>query len=98
MSDRDYSHRDVVDKLGVKSGQVVAFVDEAGPLDEDLRQRVLARTGRPAAAEREVADLVLVAAIVLVGGELRHSSSAAQAAHSLQISCEPFWLASWLRW
>ncbi len=61
-SERDYSHRDVVDKLGVKPGQVVAFDASKAPLDADLRERVLARAGRPAAEDTEPADVVLIAA------------------------------------
>ena len=61
-AERDYSHRDVVDKLGVKPGHVVAFDESAAPLDAELRARVLARAGRPAAAEAEPADVVLIAA------------------------------------
>lgn len=62
MAERDYSHRDVVDKLGVKPGQAVVFVEEAGQLDEELRRRVLERTGRDAISEEEPADVVLVSA------------------------------------
>ena len=58
MPDKDYGHRDVVDKLGVKPGHAVAF---AGNLDDGLRQRVLARVGRPAAEAAERLDVVLVA-------------------------------------
>jgi hypothetical protein len=59
MPRRDYSHRDVVDKLGVKHGYVVALVEAAWPLDPDLRERVLERVGRPAIGEDEPADVVL---------------------------------------
>jgi len=55
----DYSHRDVLDKLGIKPGYVVALVEAAGPLDTGLRERVLERTGRPVAAPAEVANVVL---------------------------------------
>ena len=34
--ERDYSHRSVVDKLGVKPGAAVQFDETAGPLDADL--------------------------------------------------------------
>ena len=47
MAERDYSHRDVVDKLGIKPGHVVAFDEEAWPIDEDLRRRLVERTGLP---------------------------------------------------
>ena len=45
MAERDYSHRDIVDKLGIKPGHVVAFDEEAWPIDADLRRRVVERTG-----------------------------------------------------
>ena len=61
MADRDYRHREVVDKLGIKPGQVVAFVEEAGAFDEDLRRRVLERSGRAPADGGEVVDVVLAA-------------------------------------
>jgi hypothetical protein len=44
--ERDYSHRDVVDKLGIKPGFAVAFDETSAPIDADLRKRVLAKTGR----------------------------------------------------
>ncbi len=61
MSERDYSHRDVVDKLGVKPGQVVAFAEEAWRIDPGLRERSVTRTGRSAGGDG-VLDLVFVAA------------------------------------
>lgn len=57
MAEKDYSHRDVVDKLGVKPGHAVAL---DGPPDGELRQKILERTGRPPAAPDEPADVVLV--------------------------------------
>jgi hypothetical protein len=62
MADKDYSHRDVVDKLGIKPGHAVAFADVAGPLDGALRERVLERAGRPPAADDELIDVVLATA------------------------------------
>lgn len=59
MADKDYSHRDVVDKLGIKPGHAVAFVAAAGPLDGALRVRALDRAGRPPADDGEPADVVL---------------------------------------
>lgn len=59
--DKDYSHRDVVDKLGVKPGQAIAFGETGWSLDEGLRQRVLARAGRAAASDDEAVDVALVA-------------------------------------
>jgi Protein of unknown function (DUF3052) len=57
VAEKDYSHRDVVDKLGVKPGHAVVLV---GPPPPELRQKVLERTGRPTAADDEPADVVLV--------------------------------------
>ena len=62
MADKDYGHRDIVDKLGIKPGYAVAFAAVAGPLDDALRQRVLARTGRPPTGDDEPADAVLATA------------------------------------
>ncbi|HEX8219745.1 MAG TPA: DUF3052 family protein [Chloroflexia bacterium] len=59
MPDRDYSHRDVTDKLGIKPGSIVAFDEQAAPLDEALRRKVLERTGRDPAGPEEPADVVL---------------------------------------
>ncbi len=60
MPDRDYSHRDVVDKLGIKPGSLVAFDEQAAPIDETLRGKVLERTGCAPAERGEPADVVLV--------------------------------------
>ncbi len=62
MAERDYSHRDVVDKLGIKPGFTVAFDQASTAVDAGLRQRALDRAGRPAAAEDEPVDVVLVGA------------------------------------
>ena len=56
MAEKDYSHRDVVDKLGIRPGDAVALVGDGSP---ELHERVLARTGRPPAEPREPADVVL---------------------------------------
>ena len=61
MPERDYGHRDVVDKLGIKPGHAAAFADEGGRLDPALRERVLARAGRPPADADEAVDVALVA-------------------------------------
>jgi hypothetical protein len=55
----DTSPRDVLDKLGIKPGSAVAFVEAAGQLDADLRRRVLDRTGRGPAGDDEAAGVVL---------------------------------------
>ena len=60
--ERDYSHRDVVDKLGVKPGAAVAFAAAPLAVPTELQVRALARAGRDQAAEDELADVVLVGA------------------------------------
>jgi hypothetical protein len=60
--ERDYSHRTVVDKLGIKPGFAVAFEAAPRAIDADLQARALARSGRAAAADDEPADVVLVGA------------------------------------
>src|SRR5215475_10628778 len=59
MPDRDYSHRDVIDKLGINEGHVVVFSGGRVGLDEELCRRVLERTGRELAQEDELVDIVL---------------------------------------
>jgi DUF3052 family protein len=56
-TEKDYSHRSVLDKLGVRPGDAVALV---GPAEAGLRAQVLDRVGRDLAAEDEPADVVLV--------------------------------------
>ena len=60
--ERDYSHRDVVDKLGIKPGFVVAFDAAPLPIDPGLRARALEKTGRDEASDGEPVDVVLVGA------------------------------------
>ena len=60
--ERDYSHRDVVDKLGIKPGHVVAFDAAPAPIDPGLRERALAKAGRNEAGDDELVDVVLVGA------------------------------------
>ena len=60
--ERDYSHRDVVDKLGIKPGFALAFDASPVSVDADLRSRALERAGRAAAADDEPVDVVLVGA------------------------------------
>lgn len=62
MAEKDYSHRDVVDKLGVKPGYAVAFVASPVAVDAELQSRVLSRTGRSPAEAGEPADVVLIGA------------------------------------
>jgi hypothetical protein len=59
VPERDYSERDVLDKLGIKPGQAVAFAQGAGQIESGLRQRILARTERPPAGPEEAVDVVL---------------------------------------
>lgn len=61
MTARDYQHRDVVDKLGVKPGHVVALAAHAQAIDPGLSQHIIDRTGRPVASADEAVDVVLVA-------------------------------------
>ena len=60
--ERDYSHRDVVDKLGIKPGFAVTFDASPIAVDAHLRSRALERAGRDAAADDEPVDVVLVGA------------------------------------
>jgi hypothetical protein len=62
VAEKDYSHRDVVDKLGIKPGFAVAFADEPLAIDRALRERVLERTGRAPAVPDEPVDVVLIGA------------------------------------
>jgi len=59
VPEKDYSQRDILDKLEIKPGQTVAFAHGAGQIENDLRQRILARTERPPAASEEMVDIVL---------------------------------------
>jgi hypothetical protein len=62
LAERDYSHRDVVDKLGIKPGFALAFDQAPSRIDPTLRERALDRAGRAAADEDEPVDVVLVGA------------------------------------
>jgi Protein of unknown function (DUF3052) len=74
MPERDYSQRDVLDKLGIKPGQAVAFAQGAEQIEDSLRQRILARTERRPAGPEEVVDIVLalVDERTDIAGVLRH--------------------------
>ena len=61
MAQKDYSQRDVIDKLGIKPGYAVAWETAGGQVDEPLRERILARAGRPFARDEEPVDVVLIA-------------------------------------
>jgi hypothetical protein len=54
---KDYGHRDILDKLGIKAGYTLTF--ENIPLDDPLVQRALERAGRPPAIDDEQVDIVL---------------------------------------
>ena len=61
--ERDYSHREVVDKLGIKPGFAVAFVAAPQAIDADLRARALERSGREEAGDADgPVDVVLIGA------------------------------------
>ena len=60
--ERDYSHRDIVDKLGIKPGHAVAFAAAPVPIDANLRSRALEKAGREEASDDEPVDVVLVGA------------------------------------
>ena len=62
MPERDYRHRDVVDKLGVRPGSAVAFGAAPQAIEPALRARILERAGRPPAEPGEPADVVLLGA------------------------------------
>jgi len=60
LGGRDYGHRAVVDKLGIKAGHVVAMVDVAWELDRELRGQIVARAARVAAGDGETADVAVL--------------------------------------
>lgn len=60
MGEKDYSHRDVLDKLGIAPGQTLAFVQLDSNLDGELRERALQRAGRPPAGPSESFTLGLI--------------------------------------
>ena len=56
MAEKDYSHRDITDKLGLKPGHPVRIV---GKGDKALLARVRERTGRKMVSEGTLADVIL---------------------------------------
>jgi hypothetical protein len=62
QKERDYSHRDVIDKLGIKPGHALAFDHAPLRIDADLRARALAKAGRAEATADEPVDVVLIGA------------------------------------
>ena len=60
MAEKNYTHRDVLDKLGIKPGDALALAGENGYLDAALRSRILDRIGRPLAQDDENLDVALV--------------------------------------
>ena len=59
--ERDYSHRDVIDKLGIKPGQLVAFDETARAFDPQLRRRILDRAGDATNEQAREVDVVMCA-------------------------------------
>jgi hypothetical protein len=57
--ERDYSHRGVLDKLGVKPGLALAVDDVSAPLDSAAAAGLADQLGRDLAADDEPLDLVL---------------------------------------
>ena len=62
QQERDYGHRDVVDKLGIKPGCAIAFDQAPRAVEADLRARALAKAGRAEATADEPVDVVLIGA------------------------------------
>jgi Protein of unknown function (DUF3052) len=58
MPEKDYSHRDVLDKLGIKPEHSVAFAMEGQQIDPALQERILQRIGC-VATEDEALDIAL---------------------------------------
>jgi hypothetical protein len=59
LPERDYSHRGVLDKLGIKPGLVVAVDEIAGPLDPAAAEGLSDVLGRDTVRNGEPADVVL---------------------------------------
>jgi hypothetical protein len=59
MPDRDYSQRDVLDKLGIRPGHRVVFDERGFPVDPALKARVLARAGKAEISQGDNPDVVL---------------------------------------
>jgi hypothetical protein len=57
MPEKNYQHRDILDKLGIKAGQAIATWE----IDPALLQRIIERTDRAPATEDEALDIALVA-------------------------------------
>jgi hypothetical protein len=60
MPEKNYQHRDILDKLGIKAGQAIAFSHEAWKIDLALLQRIIERADRSPATEDEALDIALV--------------------------------------
>jgi hypothetical protein len=59
MPEDKYQERDVLDKLGIHPGHVVALDHAERAIDPKMLQRIHERTGRPSAMEGETIDVVL---------------------------------------
>src|SRR5947209_4359216 len=58
---RDYSHRSTVDKLGIKTGDVVVLVEAGGTIEDELRRQIEERVGELSPEGDMPADVVLIA-------------------------------------
>jgi hypothetical protein len=52
--------RETVEKLGIKPGMCVTFVEEPAQIDPSLRERILLRAEQPASTGDKPVDVVLV--------------------------------------
>ena len=59
IPERDYRHKDIVEKLGIKTGLRVAFDPHAGPLDALLVTRVLEQAEESLPEVGQQVDVVL---------------------------------------
>jgi DUF3052 family protein len=59
VPERNYDHRRVVDKLGVKLGHAVAYVPDADAVDDWLRTDIATQTAREPAGADEPVDTVI---------------------------------------
>jgi hypothetical protein len=56
MPEKNYQHRDILDKLGIQASQAIATWE----IDPALLQRIIERTDRDPATEDEALDMALV--------------------------------------
>jgi len=60
MAHRDYSHRALVDKLGIRPGAEVLLIESAGALDDELRRRIEERAEIVPLSAADHVDVVVV--------------------------------------